>query len=192
MIEPRNFNFNSAMLAISADAFATHYRSHYLKYVNNVNKLIPTYWDHFTIKQILNNCAIDSNLHNQAAQVWNHEFFFEQFTGNNQKPSTLLIKLIQDSGYEHFLDFCQDIIDAGKSIFGSGYVWVVQRFGTLRIITTQNAQNFIHHEYNNPILTIDMWEHSHYIDYFNDKENYIRNVLNTIDWSFIETRLCKK
>ena len=184
-------DFSVAEPAIQEKNFWIHYSKHYLKYVDTVNELMKPGMEDLSIRQMINQFPIGSVLYNNAAQVFNHEFFFEQFTGNVNSPSEQFMDLLYHSGYDSFTDFVDDIIEQGSKLFGSGYIWVIERFGTLRVVTSENAINFAHNKYNKYILTIDLWEHSYYLDYLNDKKQYIKNILHCIDWDVISKRLWK-
>ena len=180
-------NFALAEPAISAKAMQIHYDWHYKKYVNKANELLKD--DEASVIELINNLPEESKLYNNVAQVFNHEFFFEQFTGFNNGPCKKTMQLILDSGWSSLSDFYDEIIDKGSKVFGSGYVWVIKRFGTLRILTTSNAVNIAHNQYNTHVMNIDLWEHAYYVDYLNDRKTYIKNVLDYIDWDVIDKRI---
>lgn len=190
MIKIRDMtDFTLAEPAISAKAMQIHYEQHYKTYVNNANELLGSE-NEDSIIDLIDNLPEEGKLYNNVAQIFNHEFFFEQFTGFLPNgPCKKTYKLILDSGWNSLSDFYDEIIDKGSRVFGSGYVWVIKRFGTLRVITTPNAINVSHNQYNKYIMTIDLWEHAYYLDYLNDRKTYIKNVLDCIDWDVIDRRL---
>lgn len=192
-------NFKIAEPAISENALRIHYEQHYLKYVENAQKLTSVApWQDATAETIIKVADMQRPLYNNVAQVYNHELFFEQFTANPTK--------IEDCGlvYEHINDlypyasssikrFKDEIIEKSLSLFGSGYLWVFKdKSKNLEIKCFPNAYNPLK-DLNKVkiILCIDLWEHSYYLDYQSDRKQYIKNVLDYIDWKVVEERLSK-
>ena len=190
-------DFKIAEPAISENALKVHYEQHYLKYVKKAQKLTSVApWQDARTETIIKIADMYCPLYNNVAQVYNHEFFFEQFTADPTK--------IEDCGlvYEHINDkypyasssikrFKDEIIEKSVALFGSGYLWAFKtKFGDLEIKCFPNAYNPIKDLNSVKIaLCIDLWEHSYYLDYQSDRKKYVENVLETIDWKVVEERL---
>lgn len=188
-------DFSAAYPAIGIAAFRTHYEQHYLKYVHNLNKIIiNSNWfkNTDTIENLISIANPYGDLYNNAAQVWNHEFFFNQFTNNPEHKITPKLEYLIHGRYDSINNFIKDCIKTGSSHFGSGYLWVYldEKF-RLIVETKNNAENLVKCKRCIPILCIDLWEHSYYLDYLNDRTVYLEQVFNRIDWNVIENRLSK-
>ena len=190
--------FDLKPLPYSADALAPcmskltldyHYGKHYVGYVQNLNKLvIGTEWENSDIEKIIREST--GGLFNNAAQVWNHSFFFDQFTAkqtdDNCEPKDELLESIEVS-FGSFGSFKEQFAAAAISQFGSGWVWVVKVGKELEIKAMSNADTPIK-DGEKPILTLDVWEHAYYLDYYNSRANYIVEFWKLIDWCVIKDR----
>lgn len=186
-------SFDIAHPAILENAFRIHYEQHYLKYVNNTNDLIQSQaWikNSDSLEDLIIILDPYSDFYNNAAQVWNHEFFFKQFSKNpNHKIGPKLECLIAGK-FNSEEDFIKECINKGLSQFGSGYLWVyINEYGLFTIETGNNAENLVKRKKCNPILCIDLWEHSYYLDYQSARKNYLENIFKVIDWDIIEKRI---
>lgn len=183
---------------ISAKTMSFHYGVHHAAYVTNANKLMKELdVDEKTPEEVILKAYEEmedekeyQNLYNQAAQAWNHSFFWKCLKpeGGGSPCCDMLYPLKQAFGsYEQFE---ADFIDAGKSLFGSGWVWLVaDKEGNLSIITTADAHTPIAHGYT-PLLTVDVWEHSYYLDYQNKRADYIKAVIeHLVNWEFVASQL---
>ena len=184
-------DFKVAEPAISENAFKIHYEQHYLKYIKNAQELtnkVP--WKDVSSKDIIKVADVNHALHHNVAQVYNHEFFFEQFTSDPTKLEYCEELMEYYNG--SIGSFKQIIIEKSLELFGNGYLWVWLFKDTDMFVfnTYPNDQTPIK-AFNNiiPILNIDLWEHSYYLDYQSDKKSYVENVLDRIDWKVIENRL---
>jgi Fe-Mn family superoxide dismutase len=188
MINVRPLPYKKNILApkISSETLDFHYNNHYVSYVKKLNSLIVnTQYE----KQSLEDIVIRSynNEHhlvfNNAAQIWNHDFYWNSLSPdtNISKDIALLVK----TSFISFDKLCKSMIIKGMSLFGSGWLWLVQNNigGNLRVITTSNANNPIILGLK-PILGIDLWEHAYYIDYRNNREAYLTRVVRLLNWNF--------
>lgn len=131
----------------------------------------------------------DTALFNNAAQAWNHEFYWKSLhpEGGNSPGGAIAARIESDfHGYEQFL---KGLHSAAMGVFGSGWAWVVLNDGRLEVMQTGNAFNPL---VNNqvPLLAIDVWEHAYYLDYQNLRANYVRSVLeHLINWEFANENL---
>ena len=172
---------------MSKETFDYHYGKHLQTYVNNLNALIAgTPFEDMSLEDII--LKSDGGIFNNAAQTWNHTFFFQQLTPiETAMPSKLVKKLNEDFGSTEI--FQEDFITAATKQFGSGWVWLVaDKDGKLSIKGTVNAGNPMT-EGLKPIMVIDVWEHAYYIDYRNNRKAYIEGFWKLLDWNKIAERL---
>ncbi len=164
-----------------------HHGKHHQAYVNNLNNLIPgTKFDHLTLEEIIK--ASDGGIFNNAAQIWNHTFYFDQFSakGGNEAGGALGEAIITNFG--SVAEFKEQFSKAAATLFGSGWAWLVKKAdGKLEIIQTSNAGTPIV-EGITPLLTCDVWEHAYYLDYQNRRPDYIQAFWNVVDWDEISKR----
>lgn len=188
--------FNLPQLPYSADALAPyisedtinlHYGVHTKGYFDNMNNLLSRQnLSYLTIDEII--CNSDGALFNNAAQAWNHVFYFNSFSPKGGgEPHGKLAKAIKKK-FGSFSDFKAAFTDAGIKIFGSGWVWLARDFeGQLYIISKSNAGNPIT-EGLTPLLVFDVWEHAYYLDYKNKRADYLNSLWNIVNWNVIEER----
>jgi len=194
-LPPLPYAQNALEPHISAKTMSFHYGKHHQAYVDNLNKLIAgTSWLGQPLEKIIKESAVISEkaaVFNNAAQVWNHTFFWQCMKADGGgKPSGRLMELIEKSfgSYEKFKDaFVAD----GVAQFGSGWVWLVQENGGLKIVKTANADTPLAHK-QNALLTCDVWEHAYYLDYQNRRKDFIIAFLEHLaNWDFAASRLTK-
>lgn len=172
---------------ISAETLEYHHGKHHLAYVNNLNNLIPgTAFESATLEEMI--LKAEGPVFNNAAQVWNHTFYFEQFSASvSHQPSGALLSAIEKS-FGTFDQFKDEFTKASVSLFGSGWTWLCpDTTGKLVIMQESNAGNPLRKGLK-PILTCDVWEHAYYIDTRNARPKYIENFWQVLDWKIIEKR----
>ena len=131
----------------------------------------------------------DGGVFNNAAQVFNHTFYWLGLGNPGSTPSVELdTALTRTFGSRD--DFIRQFTDAAKGLFGSGWTWLTYDRGNLVIETTGNADNPIHHG-KRPLFTIDVWEHAYYLDYQNNRPGYLEAIWKIVDWDFISENLAK-
>ncbi len=168
---------------ISEETLEYHYGKHHQAYVNNLNKLVDGTADaERSLEEIIVNA--DGGVFNNAAQVWNHTFYWEGLKPNGGVPEGALVDAIdRDFGSVDALK--QALTEAATTQFGSGWAWLVVDGGSLAVTKTGNADMPLRHD-QKPLWTIDVWEHAYYIDYRNARPEYIQKVLdNLMNWDFI-------
>lgn len=176
---------------ISATTLETHHGRHVATYIDNLNKLIEnTPYADLSLIEIIKESATkpeDKKIFNNAAQVYNHDFFFH---GMCPKCTTEIPQeIIEYFGSAE--NFKNRFKESATALFGSGYTWLVRDGDSLKIINTSNADTPIAHDMQ-PILTLDVWEHSYYLDYKNKRADFIDNFLNNlVDWNFVAENLSK-
>ena len=171
---------------ITSETLGYHYGKHHNAYVNNLNKLIKgTEFAEMTLEEIIMNS--DEGLFNNAAQVWNHSFYFNGLSPNGGgEPTGDLLKKINEK-FGSFSEFQDEFTALGLSTFGSGWVWLVQdEKGELKIVNTFNAGTPMTNGYH-ALLTCDVWEHAYYVDTRNNRGDYIKNYWNIVDWDRVSS-----
>jgi Fe-Mn family superoxide dismutase len=173
---------------ISQKTLEFHHGKHHQAYVNNLNNLIKgTDFEEMSLDDIIKKST--GGIFNNAAQVWNHTFYFEQFSASPKKmPSGKLSSLIAES-FGSFEQFKSEFDKAATTLFGSGWAWLVKNSdGKLAIVQTSNAETPMKSGVH-CLMVIDVWEHAYYLDTQNARPKYIENFWNLLDWSVIENRL---
>ncbi|MDP4290742.1 MAG: superoxide dismutase [Bacteroidota bacterium] len=173
---------------ISHRTLEFHYGKHHQAYVNNLNNLIEgTKFENATLEQIVKEA--EGPMFNNAAQVWNHTFYFEGFMpGGVGIPTGRLLDKI-NAAFGTFDEFKTKFSIAAVSVFGSGWAWLVLNAdGKLEIKQTANAACPIT-EGLKPLLTCDVWEHAYYLDVQNRRSDYVSAYWNIVNWHKIENRL---
>ena len=187
--------YNKKNLApyISENTLDFHYGKHHNAYVVNLNKLIEgTELANESLENIITLTANNEEkmgVFNNAAQVWNHTFYWKSMKpGGGGSPTGLIAEKIgaDFGGYEKFVELFKN---AGLTQFGSGWVWLVVNSGKLEIIKTSNADTPITHGLT-PLMTADVWEHAYYLDYQNRRGDYLDTFLaNLVNWEFVNSQL---
>lgn len=171
---------------ISQQTFSYHYNKHHQAYITKLNALLK-HKDHggryTTLEEIITLNPEGSPIHNQAAQVWNHGFYWHSMTPRYLTPDATMVLKIQES-FGSYEKFCSEFQERAVGHFGSGWLWLVQKDdGTLGLQTTTNAGI----PKDNPLVVCDLWEHAYYLDYQNERGAYVDRFLNhLLSWSFVE------
>ena len=183
-----NFSLSNLEPVISKQTLEFHYGKHHRTYVNNLNNLISgTKYENAKLETIIMEST--GGIFNNAAQVWNHTFYFNQFIKKGKRePGGKLLKLI-DVSYGSFSEFKDQFTKSATTLFGSGWAWLcLNDEGKLDIIQESNAGNPMVKGIK-PLLTCDVWEHAYYLDYQNKRLDYVLAFWDIIDWEIIESRL---
>ncbi len=178
---------------ISANTLGVHYGKHHKNYVDTLNKLIAdTALADLSLESIIAKTAgkaDESAVFNNAAQAWNHTFYWHSMRpkGGGAPPAGLRQWI--DAAFGN-LDACKkELAAAATTQFGSGWAWLVQDSDTLKVVKTGNAETPLTQGLN-PLLTIDVWEHAYYLDYQNRRADYVNGVLDKlINWEFAAANL---
>lgn len=178
---------------MSENTFNYHYGKHHQAYVTNLNKLIAgTDLEGKSLEDIIVAVADNSakgGVYNNAAQVWNHTFYWNsmQPNGGGKPNAELLAKIEADFG--SFDKFKEEFATAGATQFGSGWAWLVLDNGKLKVTKTPNAVTPFGTGVT-PLLTMDVWEHAYYLDYQNARPKYIEVFLDKlVNWDFVTNNL---
>ncbi len=169
---------------ISEETLEYHYGKHHQTYVNNLNKLLedaPQYQDK-SLEEIIRTAS--GGLFNNAAQTWNHTFYWNSMSPNSGEPSKEL-RVALERNFGSIDQFKENFINSATANFGSGWTWLIQKGnGNLDIVNTSNAATPIQDSDLTPLLTVDIWEHAYYIDYRNARPKYLSNFWEVVNWDF--------
>lgn len=166
---------------ISTTTMEFHYGKHHKAYVDNLNKLIAgTPFADLSLEEIIKETAGNEKfqaIFNNAAQAWNHNFFWHCMSADGGKaPKGVLLKKIEDA-FGSYDQFCEDFTNAAVSQFGSGWAWLVEdKDGKLSIMKTANADTPLAYGLK-ALLTVDVWEHAYYLDYQNRRADFVKTFL---------------
>ncbi len=169
---------------ISAETIDFHYSKHHQTYVTNLNNLIAgTEFENADLESIVRKAQ--GGLFNNAAQVWNHTFYWNCLKPNGGgAPGGKLAEAI-DAAFGSFEAFKAEFTKTAIGTFGSGWAWLVQRAdGSLALVSTSNAATPLTGS-DKPLLTCDVWEHAYYVDYRNARPKYVEAFWNLVNWDFV-------
>lgn len=172
---------------ISEKTIAFHYGKHHQTYVNNLNGLVGgTEFENADLDTIVKKS--EGPIFNNAAQIWNHNFYFLSLTPNKGSKPEAKIAAAIDAAFGSFDTFKDEFGKAAVSVFGSGWAWLVKDAeGKLSIVKESNAGNPMTRGLV-PILTFDVWEHAYYIDYQNRRADYVAALWDLVDWDVVSAR----
>ena len=173
---------------ISANTISFHYGKHHQGYVTNLNKLTGgTPFADQSVEQIVRATAGKADqaaIFNNAAQVWNHTFYWQSLKpgGGGEPPAALKAKM--EASFGSVAACREELTKAATSQFGSGWAWLVADGDALKVVKTGNAETPLTGAMR-PLVTIDVWEHAYYLDYQNRRADYVAAVLDKlINWEF--------
>ena len=168
---------------ISAETLEYHYGKHHQTYVTNLNKLTNDNADGKTLEEVI--LDSDGGLFNNAAQVWNHTFYWSSMTPDGGGAPSGEVADAINSAFGSYDDFAAKFAEAATTQFGSGWAWLGDAGSGLEILKTSNADLPMKHDAK-ALLTIDVWEHAYYIDFRNARPNYISTFLDSlVNWEFV-------
>jgi Fe-Mn family superoxide dismutase len=171
---------------ISAETLKLHHGKHHKKYIDTMNQLLEKEpIQATTLEEVVRQAK--GKLFNNAAQAWNHDFYWKSLSPRRQRPAgALLHRLEKDFGStDKFADLFSQ---AAIGHFGSGWAWLVEKGGKLEVTSTSNADTPMAHGIR-CLLTVDVWEHAYYVDYRNERERYVSAILERLNWEFAEKNL---
>nr|WP_313061119.1 superoxide dismutase [Moraxella sp. CTOTU49097] len=179
---------------ISAETLEFHHDKHHAAYVNKLNELLPgSGLEGKELDEIIKATAGDSSkatIFNQAAQVWNHTFYWNCLTANGGGEPTGDLKAKIEEAFGSYAKFREEFKNAAVSQFGSGWAWLVADSvgGQLSITKTANADTPLAHN-QVAVLTCDVWEHAYYIDYRNRRPDYVDTFLDKlVNWDYANAK----
>ncbi|QJD29493.1 superoxide dismutase [Methylococcus geothermalis] len=169
---------------ISAETLEFHHGKHHQTYVTNLNNLIPgTEYENLSLEEIIRK-APAGGIFNNAAQIWNHTFYWNSLSPNGGgEPTGALAEAIVKT-FGSFEKFKEEFTKCAVTTFGSGWAWLVKNAdGSLALVSTANAGCPLTSG-QTPLLTCDVWEHAYYIDYRNARPKYVEAFWNLVNWEF--------
>jgi len=172
---------------ISQKTIEFHYGKHHQAYVTNLNNLVPgTKFENSDLETIVRES--DGPIFNNAAQIWNHTFYFNSFSPKGGGVPQGALAAAIDAAFGSFENFKKEFVQAGVTLFGSGWAWLVKnKEGKLEIVKEGNAGNPMTKGLS-PILTFDVWEHAYYLDYQNRRPDHLSALWDKIDWEVVGAR----
>jgi Fe-Mn family superoxide dismutase len=193
-LKPLPFAKDSLGPTMSERTLEHHHEKHHAGYVKKLNELIAGgKYESADLETIIRKTARaegkEKKIFNNAAQVWNHDFFWESLApnGGGPPPEPLAKRIIAAFGSTD--NFRDKFVDAAVEQFGSGWAWLVAKHGKLEITTTSDADNPLTHDAH-ALWTCDVWEHAYYLDYQQDRAEFVKAVLeNVANWQWVGKRL---
>ena len=188
-LPPLPYAKNALEPHMSAETFEYHYGKHHQAYVDKTNALAAeTGMDGRSLVDVIK-AAGKGPLFNNAAQLWNHSFFWLCLSPSRQQPPANLKAKI-DEAFGSFDAMAKAFSDEAVAHFGSGWAWLVLKDDTLAITSLHDADTPVAHEGMKPLFTLDLWEHAYYIDYRNARPKFVEAVLNNcVNWNFVAQNL---
>lgn len=183
-----SYALNELAPVMSEETLQYHYGKHHQTYITNLNNMIQgTPFETMSLEEmVLASDGVNAGIYNNAAQTWNHTFFWMCLTAKSTgKPAGGLLSQIEET-WGSFEAFREKFLASAAANFGSGWTWLVMTPAkTLEIVNTSNAGCQLASD-NTPLMVVDVWEHAYYIDYRNRRPDYLRLVFDRlIDWEFV-------
>jgi Fe-Mn family superoxide dismutase len=193
VLPPLPYPENALEAVISAKTIGFHYGKHHKGYVDNLNKLIAgsehAEADIETIIRATAGKPDKTPIFNNAAQAWNHTFYWRSLSPNGGGVPEGKVAEMVDASFGGYEGFKKELQNAAVTQFGSGWAWLVVEAGKLKVVKTPNADNPLTTGAR-PLLVIDVWEHSYYLDYQNRRADYVAAVIDKLlNWSFASQNL---
>jgi Fe-Mn family superoxide dismutase len=175
---------------VSGLTLEVHYEKHHRGYVDKLSKLVGGKPEESeSLEQLIR--TTEGEVYDNAAQVWNHTFYWNSMRPGGRAPTSDLLAHVE-LAFGDMDELKRRLTDTATHHFGSGYAWLVlDGRDRLRVVSTSDAGNPLR-EGGKPILTIDVWEHAYYLDYLNDRERYVKAIVeNLLDWEFAAENLAR-
>ena len=187
-LPPLPYDKNALEPHISAETLDYHHGKHHKAYVDNLNKMIEgTEFADMPLVEIIRKSQ--GGMFNNAAQVWNHTFYWNCLSPNGGGEPTGKVAEAINKAFGDFASFKDEFTKLSIGTFGSGWGWLVQRpDGALALVSTSNANTPLTGE-DTALLTCDVWEHAYYIDYRNARPKYLEAFWNLVNWDFVAANM---
>jgi superoxide dismutase, Fe-Mn family len=194
-LPPLPYADNALDPVISANTLSFHYGKHHKAYVDNLNKLAAgTEFENMALEDVIKKTAGVADkvgVFNNAAQIWNHTFYWHSLKQNGGGAPTGAIKAKIEAAFGSYEKFKEDFAQAAVTQFGSGWAWLVAEGGHVKLVKTANAE-VPFTKGQTPLLTIDVWEHAYYLDWQNRRPDYAKAVIEKLlNWDFANQNLAK-
>jgi Fe-Mn family superoxide dismutase len=183
-LPPLPYADNALEPTISAETISFHYGKHHQSYVTNLNNLVPgTEFENSTLEEIIMKAS--GGIFNNAAQIWNHTFYWNGLTPNGKDAVSGDLATAIDATFGSFAEFKTKFSTSAATNFGSGWTWLVKNAdGSIAIVNTSNAGSPLTAG-QTPLLTCDVWEHAYYIDFRNARPKYVESFWGLVNWDFV-------
>ena len=172
---------------MSAETLEFHHGKHHAAYVKKTNDaLADNGLEGAKLSEVIKQAKAKGKqgLFNNSAQIWNHSFFWQCLTPDQNQPTGKLADMIKEE-FGSTNDLVKKLVDESSSHFASGWGWLVLDGGKLKVTSLHDADSPVAYEGMKPLLTIDVWEHAYYIDYRNSRPDYLDAVTKLINWDFV-------
>lgn len=187
-LPPLPYAMDALVPHISKETLEYHYGKHHSTYVTNLNKLVTdTEFAKMSLEDVIKKSS--GGIFNNAAQVWNHTFYWNCLSPNGGGEPTGKLADAINKAFGSFAAFKEQFTQAAISTFGSGWAWLVEdKTNHLKIISTSNAGLPMTDDLK-ALMTCDVWEHAYYIDYRNSRPNYMSAFWELVNWDFVASNL---
>ena len=188
-LPPLPYEQNALEPHISAETLEYHYGKHHKTYVDKLNGLVGgTDMESKSLEEVVK--ASEGGVFNNAAQIWNHTFYWHCLSPNGGGAPTGKLGEAIDAAFGSFDKFKEEFTASAVNNFGSGWTWLVQKGdGSVAIVNTSNAGTPLTDDSVTPLLTVDVWEHAYYIDYRNARPKYMEAFWNLVNWEFAASNM---
>lgn len=185
LLPPLPYAIDALQPHISKETLEFHYGKHHQTYVTNLNNLIKgTEFENLSLEDIVKKSS--GGIFNNAAQVWNHTFYWNGLSPNGGGAPTGSLAEAINKKWGSFDEFKKAFTQTAVTTFGSGWAWLVKKAdGSLDLVSTSNAATPLTTDAT-PLLTCDVWEHAYYIDYRNARPKYVEIFWNLVNWEFAQ------
>ena len=190
---PLPYDSEALAPAISAETLSFHHGKHHKAYIDKTNKAIEgTELADADLETVIAKAREgDQGLFNNAAQSWNHGFYWHSLSPDAQEPTDKLAQRIE-ADFGSLAELKAQLADRGAGHFASGWVWLADKRGTLSIEETHDGDTLADRDGVTPLLTIDLWEHAYYLDHQNQRPSYLKEVIEKhLNWSFAAENLAR-
>lgn len=186
------YDYDALEPYVSEKTLKFHYDKHHKGYVEKLNKLtVGTEYADLSLEELISRARGEARIDilNNAQQVWNHAFLWESMAASGELSPDGRIKELIENSFGDVATFKEQFRDTALSLFGSGWVWLVEDGDELRILPTGNADSPVG-THLTPLLVLDVWEHAYYLDYQNERARYVDAFLNKLmNWKFAASNL---
>ena len=197
-LPPLPYDVASLQPVISAAALGLHHGKHHQSYVDNLAKLLPsTRFDGLSLEAIVKasvGLQLDAPVFNNAAQIWNHTFYWHSLSPRGGGKPPLAVARAIDAAWGSFAAFREAFVKQATSVFGSGWLWLCWSPAgkTLQLVETSNADTPIRTGQVVPLAVIDVWEHAYYMDFRNQRKAYVEAVFDKLfNWAAVDGNLAR-
>jgi Fe-Mn family superoxide dismutase len=192
-LSPLPYEEDALEAAISARTVGFHYHKHHKTYVDTLNELVKgTRYAEMKLEELVRatagrEAAAEKKIFNNAAQVWNHDFYWRSLSPARNAPTAQLKSAIERD-FGDIGALAEKLIESGKGQFGSGWAWLISQGGNLSITATPDAECPMAKGVN-CLLAVDVWEHAYYLDYQNERPKYLEAASKILNWEFAAENL---